>query len=227
MKELPSVAIVLLTCHRLNYALRTVEAICKNLIYPKVSWYIAVDADDQDHLNAILELLSEYDADVFGYHAEDFIPGQSLPGKSWNIAWEAAHDRSPICLWVENDWLLSEELDITPYVKLLMEVEKVGMIRLGHLAINLNCTSMGYDGIHYLQMWRNMPYPFSGNPALRHRRFADAYGPYNEKVNPGDTELDYDWRFRHTSGPEIWFPLPGAWGVFAHIGQEQSYHVPE
>jgi len=134
---------------------------------------------------------------------------------------------SEIVLWLEDDWELSRPLDITPYVKLLMENEKVGMIRLGHLAINLNMTSMGHDGIHYLQMWRNMQYGFSGNPSLRHRRFADAYGPYNEEVGPGDTELDYDTKWRNISGPEIWWPVDlGGWGIFSHIGEEQSYHTP-
>jgi hypothetical protein len=223
MTELPRVAIVLVTYARTEYAVRTALSVKKNLVYAgETGWYVGDDGSSPEHFRTVLRTLM--DVNIFGKHSEDFVPGQRWPGKSWNKAWEAAHDWAPICLWLEDDWKLSRPLDITPYVILLMENEKIGMVRLGGLAINLNMTSMGFNGIHYLQMWRNMQYGFSGNPSLRHKRFAEAYGPYNESVTPGDTELDYDARWRVTSGPEIWWPVEiGGWGVFHHIGQEQSY----
>ncbi len=76
--------------------------------------------------------------------------------------------------------------------------------------------------------WRMRPgsdtYVFSGNAALRHRRFHEAYGPYNEKLTPGRTELWYCDRFTRTEGPSIVWP---AWintdEAFFHIGDSQSF----
>lgn len=223
MNELPKVAIVLVTYARTKYAVWTAESVRKNLIYEgELGWYVGDDGSPQSHFDEVVAAVGK--ENIFDCHSEDFMPGRRLPGKSWNKAWEVSHRWAPIVLFLEDDWTLLRTLDITPYVKLLMENEKVGMVRLGHLAINLNMTSVGYAGIHYLQMWRNMQYAFSGNPSLRHRRFADTYGPYNEDVTPGDTELDYDYRFRIKSGPEIWWPVDlGGWGIFSHIGSEQSY----
>lgn len=223
MNDLPRVAIVLVTYARTEYAVRTVNSVRENLVYSQeLGWYIADDGSPPVHYETILKHLM--DQNIFGKHSEDFVPGEHWPGKSWNKAWELAHEWSPVVLWVEDDWDLRRKLDITPYVRLLMEREDIGMVRLGHLAIDLNTTSRGHNGIHYLQMWRNMPYGFSGNPSLRHKRFAHAYGPYNEEIGPGDTELDYDARFREIVGPEIWWPVDlGGWGIFSHIGKEQSY----
>ena len=224
MTDLPRVAIVLVTYARTKYAVRTAKSVCENLIYPNVGWYVGDDGSPPEHMQAILEVLNKAEAPIFGTHSEDFVPSEKWPGKSWNKAWEFAHSWAPVTLWLEDDWELRRPLDIEPYVKLLMENKEVGMVRLGHLAINLNMTSMGHAGIHYLQMWRNMQYGFSGNPALRHRRFADAYGPYNESIGPGDTKIEFDHRWRTQDGPEIWWPVDlGGWGIFSHIGQEQSY----
>ena len=223
MSDLPRVAIVLVTYTRTEYAVRTVNSVRENLVYSQeLGWYVADDGSPGSHFDEVVKAVGK--APIIGLHSEDFVLGKRWPGKSWNKAWEFAHEWAPIVLWLEDDWQLQRELNIDPYVELLMTNEKVGMVRLGHLAIDLNMTSMGHAGIHYLQMWRNMTYGFSGNPSLRHQRFAQAYGPYKEDIEPGDTEVEYDSRFRNTSGPEIWWPVDlGGWGIFSHIGQEQSY----
>lgn len=218
-----SVAIVLVTYARTNYAVRTAVSVKEKLKYDgKLAWYVGDDGSSKEHFETVLSVLKG--VDFIGCHSIDFVPGKRWPGKSWNRAWVEAMKFSNIVFWLEDDWELRTELDITPYVKLLSERQDVGMIRLGHLAINLNMTSRGYNGIHYLQMWRNMQYGYSGNPHLKHRRFYEAYGPYNEAITPGDTEIDYDNRFRNIKGPEIYWPVDiGGWGVFSHIGEEQSY----
>jgi hypothetical protein len=227
MTDLPRVAIVLVTYARTEYAVRTVESVCKNLIYPDVGWYIGDDGSSPEHMQAIMDVLEKHNAPIISSHSEDFVPGKRWPGKSWNKAWEFAHSWSPVVLFLEDDWELRVPLDITPYVRLLIEKPDVGMIRLGHMAIGLDCYSVGHSGIHYLKIQPSTPYQFSGNPSLRHKRFAEFYGPYLENVGPGDTEVTYDATVRSKNGgPEIWWPinLPGGgWGVFSHIGQKQSY----
>lgn len=219
------IAVVLVTYKRTEYAVRTARAAVAKLKYDgELAWYVGDDGSPREHMDAVMDSL--IGCKKIGCHSEDFVPGKHFPGKSWNKAWAAAREFSPVVMWLEDDWELRVELDITPYVKLLIEREDIGMVRLGHLAIDLNTTSRGHNGIHYLQMWRNMPYAYSGNPHLKHQRFFDAYGPYNESVGPGDTEVEYDHRFRSISGPDIYWPvnLPGCgWSCFSHIGEHQSY----
>ncbi len=65
---------------------------------------------------------------------------------------------------------------------------------------------------------------FSGNAALRHRRFHDAYGQYKVGLQPGQTELWYCGRFNAKEGPDILWP---AWQTydrtFQHIGDSESF----
>jgi len=224
VSELPRVVIVLVTCARTEYAVRTVRSVRENLVYSQeLGWYVADDGSPGSHFEDVVQALG--DAPIIGCHSEDFVPGKKWPGKSWNKAWEFAHEWTPIVLWMEDDFILVRQLDITPYVKLLMGREDVGMIRLGLLPVGLDCHTVGHDGIHYLEIKSSTPYQFSGNPSLRHRRFAQFYGPYPENVNPGDTEVDYDNKIRSVrGGPKIYWPVDlGGWGIFNHVGEEQSY----
>ena len=223
MAEPPKVAIVFVTYARTEYAVRTVLGLRKHLICPyELGWYVADDGSRTAHYKAVMNALEG--APIIGSHSQNFITGKCWPGKSWNKAWRFAHGWTPIILWIEDDWELQRDLDITPYVKLLVEREDVGMVRLGHLAVDLNTRSVAHDGIHYLKMLRNMPYGYSGNPHLKHVRFVRTYGFYKENIGPGDTELHYDFKFTSKEGPDIWWPVDiGGWGIFKHIGKVQSY----
>jgi len=221
--EWPRVAVCFLTFQRTEYALRTITSLCKNLNYPGIAWYVADDGSGSLHYSSVINRLKQNSQIVFGSHHEKL-----GPGKSWNTAIDKSLEYADIILWLEDDWELQEPLDIHPYVKLLQDREDIGMVRLGYLAIELDCTVKGYDGIHYLQMSKETQYAYSGNPSLRHRRYFDAYKRYPEDRNPGECEVwhDYDVREGNPEGPEIWWPtnLPnGGWSVFGHIGQEQSY----
>ena len=133
-----------------------------------------------------------------------------------------------VLAWLEDDWELRRDLDLTPYARLLAQHDDVGMVRLGHLAIDLDCRTVGYDSVHYLSILPTTNYQFSGNPSLRHRRFWEAFGEYPEGLNPGNTEIAYDAQIRNvglnTNAPRIVWPVDiGGWGVFAHIGEVKSY----
>ncbi len=224
MNEWPPMAICLLTATRTEYAVRTAKSIAENLKYPNLAWYLAGDGASDEHMEAIRTALDQRGAKVFGEHIEKL-----GPGPSWNLGVERSLERCPLVFWAENDWELQNELDVTRYVKLLMEKPEVGMVRLSYMAINLDLYSVGHDGTHYLRMQKSTQYAYSGNPSIRHRRYFTAYPwyPTAADVNPGDCEIWHDEEFRKKEGPEIWWPLDlphGGWGGgFGHIGQEQSY----
>ena len=217
-------AACLLTYQRTDYAVRTVESFCKNFQYPNLAWYVADDGSQEAHTMAVTAALEANGATLFGEHSE-----KMGPGPSWNRAIERSLERCKFILWIEDDWELRNEIDVTRYVKLLMDKPEVGMVRLSYMAVGLNLHSVGHDGTHYLRMEKSTPYAYSGNPSIRHRRYFDAYPwyPTDPSVNPGECEIWHDDKVRNTEGPEIWWPMDlphcGWGGGFGHIGQKQSY----
>lgn len=223
--EAPNVCIVLLTCERTNLALRTIDGVCKHLDYPAslLSWYVADDGSRFEHVDSLLTKLKDHNQLLIGHHNQRFAEAPCC-GIGWNKALHDAHQHAPILLWLEDDWELKNTLDIRPYVRLLLEREDVGIVRLGHLAIDSLVEIVGWNGIHYLMYRRETSYAYSGNPLLRHARFAQHYGAFATDRSPGDVELDYDARFRAEPGPNIWRPadIP-AWGIWGHIGGERTW----
>lgn len=224
--NLPQIAIVMVTYKRTELAIKTVKSVCENLVYPKElrQWYVADDGSPWEHMQAIQNELVTHNELMYGYHNEKFGEGYNA-GKGWNRGLIKGYEVSPIILFLEDDWLLERPLDITPYVKLLVEREDIGLVRLGHLAVGNDVSIVGYDGVHYLEYLRGKQYCYSGNPHLRHRRFNEAYGMFAEDRNPGNMELAVDAEFQaHPEGPKIWRPadIPG-WGIFGHLGTEKSW----
>jgi hypothetical protein len=137
-------AACLLTYERTEYAVRTVQSVCRNLQYENLAWYIADDGSRPEHVSEIVSALEAENAKIFGSHSE-----RLGPGPSWNLAIEKSLEQADFILWLEDDWELSVDLQVEPYVKLMQEVPKVGMVRLGHMAIGLDLYSVGHDGVHY------------------------------------------------------------------------------
>lgn len=227
MDEYPTLAIVMVTYKRTAEAIVTVSSVSKNLVYPKEKrgWYIADDGSPVEHVNTILaELKDNQGEHVLGYHNEKFLPGTFFCGRGWNTALSKAHQYADIILWLEDDWRLERPLDVYPFVRMLLEREDVGIVRLGHLAVGSDVRIVGHNGVHYLYYLRSTGYAYSGNPLLRHRRYIEAYGTFKEDRNPGEIEVDYDSRYRASPGPNIWRPadIPG-WGIFGHIGTDKTW----
>jgi hypothetical protein len=122
--------------------------------------------------------------------------------------------------------VLKDDMDITPYVKLLMEREDVGMVRLGLMPIGLDLHSTAHDGRIYFDVLKSQPYAYSGNVCLIHKRFHDAYGMFHEEKNPGEIEVEFDYRVRSQEGPKIWWPMKMGtytYGYWEHRGAVKSY----
>lgn len=225
MTELPVIAIVMVTYKRTALAVETVRSFSELLGYPKElrQFYIADDGSPFEHVQAILDELNLHGETLCGYHNEKLGEGFHA-GRGWNKGLLTAHKISPIILWLEDDWQLRINLDIRPYVRLLIEREDIGLVRLGHLAVGNRVRIEGYDGIHYLEYLKGDQYCYSGNPHLRHQRFSEAYGMFAEDGNPGEMELAMDAAFQAKEGPRIWRPvdIPG-WGCIGHQGTEKTW----
>jgi hypothetical protein len=226
MTDLPMLAIVMVTYKRTALAVETVNSFSINLNYPKElrQWYIADDGSPAEHVQAILDELDKHGEKLYGFHNEKLGEGYNA-GKGWNLGLLKGHEISPIILWLEDDWQLRTKLDVRPYVRLLLDREDIGLVRLGHLAVGNTVEIVGHDGIHYLEYMRGRQYCYSGNPHLRHRRFSENYGMFAEDRNPGEMELAMDAAFQaKPDGCKIWRPadIPG-WGCIGHQGTDKSW----
>lgn len=232
MTDIPKLSIGLVTCKRLDVALRTINSTCANLGYPKelISWFVGDDGSTQKDFIAIKNAIAAQGHFAPYSHNERMRnPGQEdtyFAGKGWNKTLGMAHQNSDFVLWLEDDWELDQPFDLVPYVKLLQEREDVGLVSFRILSVGCDLHTVGHEGIHYLKYQRTTQYAYSGNPHLRHARFVQHYGWFAEDVNPGGIELAQDDRYRLdvAGGPQIWRPAAiDPWGAWHHIGNEKSW----
>lgn len=218
--EYPPVIALIVTYRRLKLALETIRSVKQRVIYPNIGFHIADDGSGGEYVAQLREEIgSEYSVEVTD-------AGRAGVGASMNLGIKAIiSGRADLWLHLEDDWVLPGDLDLAPCVQLLQEDESVGMIRLGRLTALERATSMSAVGKLWWRMEKGSnSYIFSGNAALRHKRFALTYGPYKTGLTPGRTELAMCHSFDTTKGPDIIYP---AWlsytQTFQHIGDHQSY----
>ncbi len=220
MDQYPPVIVLIITYRRLGLALETIRSVKQMVKYPNIGFHIADDGSGQEYVDRLREEIgSEYSVEVSD-------AGRQGVGVNMNLGIEAVLKRSDMWLHLEDDWVLHNPLDLEPCVRLLLEDESIGMVRLGRLSAHLKAMTIAGAGKLWWQLERNFDsYVFSGNAALRHRRFHNAYGQYTAGLKPGETELNYCHVFNTTKqGPAIVYP---AWltydETFQHIGDSQSF----
>lgn len=234
MSVLP-LAICLVTYKRTYEALHTVYSTCEHLKYPReaIRWYVADDGSDEQHHHAVLKALEQNGCQLLGHHNDRFRDDDSYNcGKGWNRGLGLCHQYSDYVLWLEDDWKMEAELDLMPYMRLLEENQRVGIVTFRILSAGADVHTVGYNGEIFLKYQRTTQYAFSGNPLLRHARYTKYYGTYVEDRSPGLLELYQDDMYRYeddlktlrTNGPEIWRPaMLDAWGGWHHIGKDKTW----
>lgn len=216
-----AITIILATYERTEYAVQTILCAKRNLRYPNLYWYVSDDGSRPEHFDAVMTALK--DEKVLGSHNERISYGAGL-----NRGVEYARQVGDLVLPLEDDWCLSQELDLYRYAALLMENEQVGMVRMGYLNANLEGFVYGHSGALYLDLndtetRQGSNRAFAGHPSLIHRRYFEMFGKYPERWQPGETEIGMGEQFKF-GGPAIVWPLAlGEHGPWQHIGGQQSY----
>jgi glycosyltransferase involved in cell wall biosynthesis len=209
---------MLITYNRTELAKRTIQGVLKNLIYPNLVWHIADDGSDIGHVNTLLELLSES-----GISASVTNAGRRGVGRSMNLGMNYCLEQgAEYILWLEDDWELTQEFDLRQCVSLLDDSPRdVGMVRLGYISPGIEGALISGAGRLWWQLHKGSTYTFTGHASLRSKQFCLAYGPYQEGLAPGETELYMCGTFNNKPGPNVVIPaFTGEWGVFGHIGSE-------
>ena len=125
-------AVIILTSTRTKYAIETIRAANRYLHCAYgVLFYVACDNSNDAHVSQIFPQF--VDDTVLGYHVDNLGYGGAV-----NLAMKNIMGGYPVHLMLEDDWILSQDLDVTPYVELLHNRDDIGMVRLGHMPINLD-----------------------------------------------------------------------------------------
>ncbi len=220
MAEYPPVIALIVTYRRLRLALETIRSVKERVIYPNIGFHIADDGSGPEYVQTLRDEIGG------NYSIEVTDAGRAGVGASMNLGIKAIIDgRADLWLHLEDDWVLPGPLDLAPCVQLLQEDESVGMIRLGRLTADETAHTMAWANKLWWRLVKDSAtYVFSGNAAIRHKRFALAYGPYETGLTPGLTELAMCDVFNRKPGPDIVYP---AWlsydQTFQHIGDNQSF----
>lgn len=219
----PPVIILIITYRRLRLAIETIKSVKANLVYPNIGFHIADDGSNTSDNPSYVQSLVDEIGPEYSITVSDSKRGGV--GKNMNLGIHAVLDRADLWLHLEDDWALRGPLDLLPCVQLLVEDETVGMVRLGRLSAGIKAETLAGANKMWWRLKKNSDtYVFSGNAALRHRRFHSHYGPYKEGLMPGQTELVHCNKFNVTPGPDIVWP---AWlnteETFFHIGDSHSY----
>lgn len=219
---MPPVGIILLTYERTDYAKRTVASVAKHLKYDgQLYWYIADDGSSREHFDRISYYVFDCGGVVISSHQTQ--EGNRGYGVNANTAWKWLHqNKIDITFWLEDDWEMVRDFDITPHVQTLDEGH-AGMIRTAFIPLWASMKAVHHSNKYYLELLKDALYAYSGNPHLKHHNFATSYGLMPEGRNPGETEIAYDHIVRHTEGVPILIPAEICDPPFQHIGEVKSY----
>ena len=214
---IPVVALII-TYERLPLALQTIRSVKERVICPDLSFHIADDGSRTGHVDALIAEIG------FDYKVTVTNSARKGVGTSMNFGITECLKRADFILHLEDDWVIPEgqTLDLRPFVELLTAEPTIGMVRLGQLTLDMEAKTISSCGRLWWKLRKGQQYAFNGNPALRHRQFYAAYGPYQEGLPPGQTELSMCWQFDNRPGPDIVIPSCG-FSNFSHIGDSQSF----
>jgi hypothetical protein len=190
--------------------------------YPNLAWYIADDGSSRDDFLTIDKEICENEpvGSIIGGHNDP----KMTPGISWNNGLKTIFQHTDFYFRLEDDWSPSQEIDLRPWVKMLIERDDIAMVRLGYQHVPANMQAIGHDGIHYYRYSKTTPFAYGGHPAIIHRRLHDAYGYFHTSRNPGEIEVHFDEQVRKKAGPDIVRPASiGGNGAWNHFGEKKAY----
>lgn len=246
MTELPPINVVIITFLRRDMFRRTVDNLIDKLHYSgPISWIIADDSTPEpDYQNFCLSVFRKTWSNGLPDHHEIRVEG-TPQNSGWgananNAISKCEHD---IVFFIEDDYVLTRPLDLSPFVALLLENDAVGLVRMdgiaGHRGINCQTAETnirdylpghrdgvgGLGDVHYWLIDQRSSHlnVYSNRPHLKHRRFHEFYGPYPEGYRLGQTESMFahtvkdKMRANPNAAPALAIPL-NANSYFDHIG---------
>lgn len=213
----PQIAIGIITYNRAEAFAETLHSLLQYLRYPqeRLFFFFSDDGSASDYAAQHVEKMRQQ-----GYacsaeqHARLGMPG------NWNHMIRTCETQADYVLCLQDDWRLTEPLDLRLGVAFLMDNPRYGMVRYHK--------TTGHTGLHHaIQEWDTravltgfsfsdyeyapymLPYfdlqpndsdiysPYSGGVHLRHKRFTACYGEYTERIGFSECEFEFMQRVNH------------------------------
>lgn len=207
---LPKLSIGIITYNRPVQFGMVMESMFNYIRYPRELITLVIVDDKSD---------SDYVSTYSGFYGETIVIRQQERGgmqKSWNTMHRVCSNYSDLILANQDDWLLTEPLDLRLAVMFMAKNPIVGMVRYHKLSGHVGLPSVirqwnSKEGItnfvdsphEYdpsLMTWcellppfdgSNTYSPYSGGVHLRHKGFTEFYGEYEEGIKFSEAELKY------------------------------------
>lgn len=188
---------------RLRYAKLTIQGLRKHLHYPNLSWHIADDGSPKGYQEKIKALFGKTP-----YTFSDTKKGWDI-NNNWNRGAKVAFGRADLLICWPDDRFLKFDLNLKPFVQLLMSCREFCGIRLRPRPGGMVSTPTERVG----QKWWRIDKKTSrcrevtSYFEMRHRRYIDYYGYLPTGFWPvirADTMMNTV--FRRTPGPDVVIP---------------------
>jgi len=131
-------------------------------------------------------------------------------GTSLNTAFQEVLKDTDIALYIVDDWLLHQNIDITQWVKLLRNNEGIGMVRIGPPHPDLTGTVKLFEEGWALVINKHN-YAYGMRPAIYHKRLFEAYEWFEEGISCWECERLFNEHLCASEGPDIVYALPNPW----------------
>lgn len=212
---------VLLTYNRYDYAEHTLKCFLERIHYSgELALHIADDGSPGDYVDRLRYCAGCYSKLVGVSHS---ITDRRGYGGNYNVATQVVHPISDYVMPIEDDWELTRNLDLDPFVADL-ESTDYGCIRMAYVGWtqDLLAKFVGINGRMYLNLLPESKelHVFSGHPRLEKVSWQRRLGVWPENAKPGDTEIAVC--FRKESREGVLWPIWQCPNIFEHIGTLQS-----
>lgn len=217
------------------YGERTLRSTLHHLRYSgRLLVHIADDGSPDEYRQNLHDIAIGF-ANVAGVSVSN--SERSGYGANYNLGTQAAHTFGEIILPLEDDWVLTQDLNLDPLVEALAD-ERIGCIRMGYLGFTRE-TLRGQlahiaGGTYFLIDSANEePHVWAGHPRLETIEWQRAVGPWPTAYvdstpgtpGPGDTEFMVAHMPKAREGVAWPMHLARTDGadLFGHIGTVRSY----
>lgn len=212
---------------RMGYARSVLDSLRDYLLWERDIEYLISDDSAQGSLPAdfYFDLAGTLTKTSYMNHNRKGIGG------SLNGALGPGGVSTPMWLYITDDWVLTEYLDLTGPIALIAQCG-YDYVRLGPIHPNLECTVKFQAGIGW---WLHLHqeaggFAFATRPFLASRRFYETIGRFIEKQDSYVTEEDYAKRVAASGEVRLaqWggITLHGPWEHIGEIevGRDTSFH---
>lgn len=210
--------VMLLTYNRLQYAEPTLRALLDNILWGgELRVHIADDGSPAGYAETLRAIAGGYE--IVGSTGVSNSEHRGY-GANYNLATQSVHAWADYVLPLEDDWVLTQELNVDQLVRNFIDT-RIGCIRLGYLGFT--------QGLHgeiirvprgntllVLDPQSPEPHVFAGHPRIETVAWERRAGPWPEGLDPNMTEFQAARDIRRGIAWPMHLNPDG--GLFEHIG---------